>query len=122
MGNAIVILILVVVVILCLKSSLKHFKGEGGCCGGGGDCSACKPAKKKKLNTVIKQRTLQIEVMHCEHCKSSVESSINAIEGASAEVNLGKNRAVVSMDREIEDEILIEAVEKAGFIVPGIPG
>lgn len=120
MGNVIVVVILVVIVALCLKSSMKHFKGEGSCCGGGGGCDVCASDKKKKIGAPIAQKTIQIEGMHCEHCKSSVESNINQIDGALAKVNLRKNQAVVSLDREVDDEVLIQAVEKAGFEVTGI--
>lgn len=118
MGNVIIIVILIVIVALCLKSSMKHFKGEGSCCGGGGD--ACASGKKKKIGTPIAQKTIQIEGMHCEHCKSSVEGNLNQIDGVLAKVNLRKNQAVVSLDREVDDEVLIQAVEKAGFEVTGI--
>lgn len=39
MGNIIVILIIAVIAVFALRSSLKHFKGQGGCCGG--DCCHC---------------------------------------------------------------------------------
>ena len=42
------------------------------------------------------------------------------IEGASAKVNLKKEEAVVSYDREIDDDDLKKAVEEAGFKVVDI--
>ena len=52
--------------------------------------------------------------MHCENCRNSVERSINRLEGASAKADLVKKQAIVSMEREIEDEKLKKAVEDAG--------
>ena len=46
--------------------------------------------------------------------------AINKIEGASAKVDLKKEEAVVSYDREINDDDLKKAVEEAGFKVVDI--
>lgn len=56
----------------------------------------------------------------CDHCVAGATKAINEIEGASAKVNLRKKQAIVSYDREITDESIIEAVEKAGFKVEEI--
>lgn len=112
METAIIITILIITCYLGLRSSVKHFKGEGGCCGGG---SVPKP-KKKKVNAVY-TKIIAIEGMHCDNCKKSVERSINEIPGASGKVNLKQKQAVVEMDRKISEEELIQAVESAGFEV-----
>lgn len=118
MGNLIVIAVLLVIAFFAVKSTTKHFKGEGSCCGGGcSDCEGAKPKNKKLEGEKIAERVLRIEGMHCEHCKNAVEQEINKIDGAAAKVNLRKNTAVVSMEREIADEELIAAVERAGFKV-----
>lgn len=111
--NIIIIGILAVLIIIGIRSSIKHFKGEGGCCGGG---SSVKP-KKKKLKNVIGKKTVIIEGMSCEHCKNRVERSINEIDGAAAKVNLGRKEAVVSMEKDISDEQIRTVIEKAGYTV-----
>lgn len=120
MENYIIAGILLVVIVLALRSSRKHFKGEGGCCGGGAEVKA----KKKKLTgPVVAVKTIHIEGMHCEHCKNRVERLLNELDGASAHVNLKKKVAVVSMSREISDEELKAAVEAGDYQVTGIePG
>ena len=70
MADAIIISILLIFVIIGIFSSIKHFKGEGGCCGGGSFVKV----KRKKLKRVVKQRTVMIKGMTCEHCKARVES------------------------------------------------
>lgn len=67
MENVIIIGILVVIVLNGIRSSAKHFKGEGGCCGGG---SALVKKEKKKLHKIIAQKTFIIEGMTCDHCKN----------------------------------------------------
>lgn len=117
MGNVIIICLIVLLVLNGIRSSIKHFKGEGDCCGGGGD--PVKP-KRKKLASVTATRTVIIEGMTCEHCRNRVENSINAIDGAAAKVNLKKKTAVVSMEKEVSDEQIREVIEKAGYKVVSI--
>lgn len=113
-GTGIVLLILAVIIVLAICNSRKHLKGEGGCCGGGGQTVE----EHKELDApAIGEKIVYIEGMHCDNCKNSVERNINEIEGASAKVNLKKKQALVEMDREIPEEMLIQAVEKAGFEV-----
>lgn len=116
MTDIIIIGVLVVIGIIGVRSTVKHFKGEGGCCGGGSSAKV----KRKKLNQVVKQRTILIDGMTCDHCRNRVESRLNEMDGVSAKVNLKKKIAIVSLGKDISDEELCEAVEKAGYTVKGI--
>lgn len=123
MGTAVVVIVLVIVVLLALSPTIKHFKGEGGCCGGGSDEEKgfFSRFKKKKLDSAkIGEMEVQIEGMHCENCKNSVERAVNAIDGAVCRVNLRKNVARVEYSRVIEEEEIMEAIEGEGFEVKGI--
>lgn len=113
MADVIILVILFILVIIGIRSCIRHFKGEGGCCGGGSSVKV----KRKKLKQVVKQRTIIIEGMTCEHCKARVESRLNALDGVSAKVNLKKKTAVVSMEKDVEDEMIKKAVENAGYEV-----
>ncbi len=118
MTDVIILLIILMVLIYGVKGTIKHFKGEGACCGGG---SGPVKAKRKVLKKPkIGEKVIQIEGMHCDHCKQSVTSELNKIDGVAAKVKLKKNRAVVSFDRPVDDEALRQAVEKAGFKVVSI--
>ena len=114
MVDIIIIGIIVVLMVAGIRSSVKHFKGEGECCGGGG--STVKK-QRKKLTKVMAKKTVIIEGMSCDHCKNRVEKAINEIEGAAAKVNLKKKEAVVSFEREISEEQICKAIEKAGYKV-----
>ena len=116
MENLIIIGIVLVLVIVGVYSSIKHFKGESGCCGGG---PSVKP-KKKKLKTVIATRVVTVEGMTCEHCKNRVQRCIDDMNGAVAKVNLKKKEVVVSLAKEISDEEISKAIEKAGYEVVSI--
>lgn len=63
-------------------------------------------------------KTLIIEGMSCSHCSARVESALNAVEGVRASVDLKKKRAVC--ETEVEDAVLIKAVEDAGYKVKKI--
>lgn len=113
MTDAIIMVILVILIIIGIRSTVKHFKGEGGCCGGGSSAKV----KRKKLKQVVKQRTVMIEGMTCEHCRTRVESRLNALDGVSAKVKLKKKTAFVNMEKDVSDELLKRTVENAGYEV-----
>ena len=66
------------------------------------------------------QKSIRISGMHCEDCVNSVTRAINKVDGASARVNLQEGTAVVSCDRQVEDSLLRQAVERAGYRVVSI--
>lgn len=121
MTDVIIILILVVLLSFAVKSSIKHFKGEGACCGGGSGQVKTKRPKKKKLDgPVIGTCTIKISGMHCQNCVNSVTRALNSLDGVSAKVSLRENSAEVSFDRSVEEDSLRRAVEDAGFEVLSI--
>lgn len=115
MSNYIIVAVLIVVLYFCLRSSIKHFRGEGGCCGG-----STYKARRKKLNTVIGKKIVTIEGMSCQHCVNRVMEAVNSIDGASALVKLKKGVAIVSVERPISNETIKNAIEKAGYTVTKI--
>lgn len=110
MIDYIIIAVLLVLIAVGIRSGIKHFKGEGGCCGGG-----TYKARKKKLDNVIDKRTFEVEGMTCQHCQNRVQEAVNSIDGASGVVKLKKGIVIVSMSRKIEDEVIKNAIEKAGY-------
>ena len=113
MADFVIIGILIILIIIGIRSGVKHFKGEGGCCGGGSSVKV----KRKKLKQVVKQRTVVIDGMTCEHCKARVDSRLNSLDGVLAKVNLKRKTAVVSMEKDVEDEVIKKAIENAGYEV-----
>ena len=63
---------------------------------------------------------MKISGMNCAHCVMDVTKILNQIDGVSADVSLSKGSARISCDREIGDEVLRNAVEKAGYRVTEI--
>ena len=123
MTNLIATVILALIVGGAVFYIIRAKKSGAKCigCPAGGSCSGShSPAKKKLDGPVILKRTLAIDGMHCEHCAVGVTQSLNRIDGVSADVNLSKGRAVISLDREVGDDVLKSAVEKIGYQVTGI--
>ena len=118
MTDAVILVILVIALIYGVKGTVKHFKGEGACCGSGS--GTLKEKRKSLKNPKLGEKTIQLGGMHCDHCRQSVMSELNKIEGVAAKVDLKKNRAVVSYDRPVKEEDLRRAVERAGFKVISI--
>ncbi|MBQ8831642.1 MAG: heavy-metal-associated domain-containing protein [Oscillospiraceae bacterium] len=112
MTDVIIIAIVVLIIAFAVYKTVKHFKGEGECCGG-----ASYKARRKKLKNVAEKLTLMVEGMSCQNCVNRVMENVNSIPGASAAVHLKKGEVVVSMDHHIADEIIVDAIESAGFTV-----
>ena len=92
---------------------------HGGCgcgCHGGASTPPKQPAGKA-IGSVVAQRVLALDGLHCANCVSGVKTALEAIPGVSAEVTLDPQRAVVRMDRAVPDETLRKAVEEQGFRV-----
>ena len=111
MENTVIIGVLAVIVIVGVIAGRKHFRGEGGCCGGG------TYRENKKLTHVAGKKIVCIEGMMCENCEARVERYINEIPGAACRASHKKNQAVVSYEKDIADEAIRAAVEKAGYKV-----
>lgn len=117
MATAIIIAILAVIVFFAVRSSRKHFAGEGGCCGG---CDSIEVKKKKLDGPAVQKKIMHIEGMHCDRCRKVVENAINGIDGAVGRVNLRKQEAEVTLDRDVPDEVLARAVRQEDYKVTGI--
>lgn len=67
------------------------------------------------------QRTIKIKGMMCEHCEARVQKALEALpEVARAEVSHKKGTAVVSLNAEVENEALKQAVEEQMYQVLSI--
>lgn len=66
-------------------------------------------------------RTIYIEGMQCNHCKMTVEKALGELEGVTkVEVSLEDKKAVIELQKEIEDNKIKESIANAGFEVTEI--
>lgn len=112
-GSITIIVILAAIVLIAVKSSLKHYRGEGGCCGGGGEVKV----KKQKLKHILARREMSIEGMKCDNCKKRVENALNSMYMVNAKVDLEKKTAYINLGEEVPDKLLMQEVEKLGYKV-----
>lgn len=116
MENYLIIGALLVIIVVAILRTKKHFKG-GGCCGSG---STTIRDRKTLTEPVIAEKTMVIEGMHCENCQIRVENALNRLEGILCRINLKKKTAIISLSREVPDELLRETVERMGYCVTEI--
>lgn len=65
----------------------------------------------------MKTVELKIEGMMCNHCRSHVESALNAVEGVSASVDLQTATATCRIKETVAVADLKKAVSDAGYAV-----
>lgn len=70
-----------------------------------------KGKEENKMEIVLK-----VEGMMCAHCKAHVECALLKIDGVkSAVASLEKTNVVVTLDKDVDKNILIHAIEEAGY-------
>ena len=66
------------------------------------------------------KKIIEINGMTCGHCQARVEKVLNAIDGVDAKVELKKNRAIVNLTKDVNDQKLKDTVVEAGYEVVSI--
>ncbi len=67
------------------------------------------------------EKTLKIEGMMCSHCEMHVKKALEALDGVkSAEVSHETGTAVVTLEKEVSDDVLKQAVSDQGYQVTDI--
>ena len=73
---------------------------------------------KKSKEAKAMEKTLKIEGMMCPHCEATVKKTLEAIDGVESVVasHTAKN-AVISLSKDVSDDVLKQAVEAQGYTV-----
>ena len=87
--------------------------------------SSLKKVKKRKNKNIIKikdskvmEKILKIEGMMCVHCEMRVKKILESFSQVeSAVVSHEKGEAVITLNKEIKEEKLINAIESEGYKV-----
>lgn len=78
-------------------------------------------AKQESEGEEEMKKTMKIEGMMCSHCEASVKKALEAIDGVeSAEVSHEAGTAIVTMSKEVSNDVLKNAVEAKDYNVTGI--
>ena len=74
--------------------------------------------KEIKKESKVMVKTMNIEGMMCAHCEASVKKALESIDGVSeAIVSHEKNNAVVTLSKEVSNDVLKDAVEAKDYKV-----
>ena len=112
-----------------LKKIYRSFStGEAACCSVG-ECSSCNgncstqkaledgyKARVAKIERFPIHRTIDVDGMTCEKCIYKVVRALEKIDGVTiAAASLEKQSAQVGLKENISDDLLREAINKAGY-------
>ena len=81
---------------------------------------------KNKINTnkgekINMEKTLKIEGMMCPHCEATVRKALESIDGVEkAEVSHEKGQAIVTLSKEVANDVLKTSVEEKDYKVTDI--
>ncbi|MBR2208452.1 MAG: heavy-metal-associated domain-containing protein [Synergistaceae bacterium] len=67
------------------------------------------------------KKIISVEGMGCQNCVKHVKEALEALDGVDkAEVSLEKNNAVVTLSKDVSDEVIKSAIDEAGYDVSKI--
>lgn len=109
------------------KAYRSFFKSEAACCSE--ECSSCDGgcsmqkalddsyrARVEKIEKFPIHRTIDVDGMTCEKCIYKVVRALEKVDGVQvAAASLEKQSALVGLKENISDEILREAINRAGY-------
>lgn len=82
---------------------------------------ASKDIKRKKKEKKTMEKTLEITGMMCGHCEMAVKKALEAVDGVeSADVSHEKGTAVVTLSKEVSNDVLKKTVENKDYTVTNI--
>lgn len=74
------------------------------------------PVQPDQKGESIMKKVLNVEGMMCAHCQAHVQKALAAVEGvAGAEVDLEAKQATVTLQADVADQVLMDAVTEAGY-------
>ena len=76
---------------------------------------------KNKQEEKTMTKTIRIEGMMCSHCEATVKKALEAVDGVvSAEASHEKKNAVVTLSKDVPNDVLKKAVEDKEYTVLGV--
>ena len=73
--------------------------------------------KEEEKERIFMEKTMIIEGMMCNHCTGRVDKALNDIDGVTAKVSLDDKAAYCTLSKDIDEEVLVQAVTDAGYKV-----
>ncbi len=129
MATAVLGTVIAVWFAFCLKKMYNSFfKGEAACCSNEG-CSGCAGgcamhkamedsyrARVEKISHFALKKSIDVDGMTCDKCVARVVRALEKIDGvAVVAVSLEKQSALVGFTKNISNDILSDAIKRAGY-------
>ncbi len=77
--------------------------------------TGAQPVEHEK-GMIFMKKVLVVDGMMCAHCQAHVQKALAAVDGVSeAVVDLENKKATVSLSKEVDDKVLMDAVTEAGY-------
>lgn len=109
MANLLIIVLIGLIVFFSLKSSKKHFNGQGGCCGS--DTYVSIKKDKKQFNN---HYILKVNGIKCEGCISNIEHTFNIMNDFYAIGNYRKKQFDLYTNNYINETDLNSILKRCG--------
>ena len=110
----------------------NFFHGEAACCSEGcdgcsGGCSMQKAldvsyrARVAKIEKFPLHRTIDVDGMTCEKCIYKIVRALEKVDGVTiAAASLEKQSALAGLSKNISDDVLREAINRAGYTAKAV--
>ncbi|MBQ7386907.1 MAG: heavy-metal-associated domain-containing protein [Clostridia bacterium] len=112
MTDYIIIILIIALVSVGAVYTFTHFRRKSGCCGSGG----YRP-RKKRLSSILYEKSFTVYGMHCKNCKMRVEEIVNDISGVCGTADLKNATLTVRYAKDVDDDLIISRIERAGYRV-----
>jgi len=66
------------------------------------------------------KKVVKIDGLSCEHCVRRIERALGSVDGVSVKVDLKKKTAHLTLSKDVSNEVIIDAIEEAGYDVTSI--
>lgn len=64
------------------------------------------------------KKTIMVEGMSCGHCEAAVKEALGELNGVKdVEVNLDSKEVIIDSEKELDSDLITEAIEGIGFEV-----
>ena len=114
----IIVILAIVLIAFAVYSTVRKMRGKAksSCCGGP-EVKTVKKVADTDESHYPHRYEVGIEGMHCSNCARAVENALHEKDGVWANVELGRNRAIVRTKQEMSESDFVEALQNTSYNV-----
>lgn len=113
-----IVILAIILIAFAVYSIVRKMRGKAksSCCGGPEVKTVKKVADTDESHYPYRYE-VGIEGMHCSNCARAVENALHEKDGVWANVELGRNRAIVRTKQEMAESDFAEALQNTSYNV-----